>query len=142
MKNGVIHLNTPLQEKVGMPLDSYTFKVEAGKVRELALAIGDIKEEYLNGAKLLPTFATVIEFWGGGKSTSELLGLNVKKVLHGEQEYEYLGEIKPGDVITVKGAVENVYTKASMNFVVIKKEFFNKKRELVLIARSTVIERH
>lgn len=136
------NLSTNLKEKIGITLETYTFKVESGKVRELALAIGDLKEEYLNGEKLLPTFATVIDFWGGGKSTSELLGLNVKKVLHGEQEYEYIGEIKPGDVITVKGAVENVYTKAAMNFVVIKKEFFNKKGELVLIARSTVIERH
>ncbi|MGX9135119.1 FAS1-like dehydratase domain-containing protein [Rummeliibacillus sp. JY-2-4R] len=135
-------MSTTLEEKIGMQLETYTFKVESGKIRELALAIGDLKEEYLNGEKLLPTFATVIDFWGGGKSTSELLGLNVKKVLHGEQEYEYVGQIKPGDVITVKGIVENVYTKASMNFVILKKEFFRENGELVLIARSTIIERH
>ena len=135
-------LSTTLESKIGMVLESYTFKVESGKIKELALAIGDLKEEYINGEKLLPTFATVIDFWGGGKSTSELLGLNVKKVLHGEQEYEYLGKIEPGDTVTVKGIVENAYTKASMNFVVLKKEFFNEKNELVLMARSTIIERH
>ena len=135
-------MSTFLQEKIGMPLETYTFKVESGKIRELSLAIGDLKEEYLNGEKLLPTFATVIDFWGGGKSSSELLGLNVKKVLHGEQEYEYLGEIKPGDQITVKGVVEDAYTKSSMNFVVMKKEFYKENGELVLIARSTIIERH
>lgn len=125
-----------------MKLDSYTFKVEKGKIKEFALAIGDLQEDYLNGERMLPTFPTVIDFWGGGVSTSELLGLNVKKVLHGEQEYEYLGEIKPGDEITVSGIVENVYTKAAMNFVVLKKEFVNQNGELVLISRSTVIERH
>ena len=142
MKKGVRILNTTLEEKIGMKLESYTFKVEKGKIKELALAIGDLQEDYLNGERILPTFPTVIDFWGGGASTSELLGLNVKKVLHGEQEYEYLGEIKPDDEITVSGVVENAYTKAAMNFVILKKEFVNQKGELVLISRSTVIERH
>ncbi|RID88469.1 MaoC family dehydratase [Peribacillus asahii] len=135
-------MSTGLKEKIGMKLETYTFKVEAGKVKELALAIGDLREEYLNGEAVLPTFPTVIDFWGGGASTSDLLGLNVKKVLHGEQEYEYLGEIKPGDEITVTGVVEKVYTKAAMNFVILKKEFVNQNGETVLISRSTVIERH
>ncbi|USK72149.1 FAS1-like dehydratase domain-containing protein [Peribacillus asahii] len=135
-------LSTGLKEKIGMKLETYTFKVEEGKIKELALAIGDLREEYLNGEAVLPTFPTVIDFWGGGASTSDLLGLNVKKVLHGEQEYEYLGEIKPGDEITVTGVVEKVYTKAAMNFVILKKEFVNQSGETVLISRSTVIERH
>ncbi|USK87041.1 FAS1-like dehydratase domain-containing protein [Peribacillus asahii] len=135
-------LSTGLKEKIGMKLETYTFKVEEGKIKELALAIGDLREEYLNGEAILPTFPTVIDFWGGGASTSDLLGLNVKKVLHGEQEYEYLGEIKPGDEITVTGVVEKVYTKAAMNFVILKKEFVNQHGETVLISRSTVIERH
>ena len=135
-------MSTGLKEKIGMKLETYTFKVEKGKIKELALAIGDLREEYLNGEAILPTFPTVIDFWGGGASTSDLLGLNVKKVLHGEQEYEYLGEMKPGDEITVTGVVEKVYTKAAMNFVILKKEFVNQNGETVLISRSTVIERH
>ncbi|MDP4125750.1 MAG: MaoC family dehydratase N-terminal domain-containing protein [Bacillota bacterium] len=134
-------INT-LQEKIGITLENYMFKVESGKIRELALAIGDLKDEYLNGKKILPTFPTVIDFWDGGKSTMELLGLNKKKVLHGEQEYEYLIEIKPGDLITVQSVLENAFTKASMDFFVVKREYFNEKGEKVLISRSTVIERH
>ena len=131
-----------LEEKIGMKLESYTFTVEKGKIKELALAIGDLKEEYLNGESLLPTFPTVIEFWGGQGSSSSVLGLDVKKVLHGEQEYEYIGEIKPGDVITVYSVIEDAYTKAKMNFVIMKKEFVNQHGELVLIVRQTIIERH
>ncbi|WML53433.1 MaoC family dehydratase N-terminal domain-containing protein [Neobacillus sp. PS3-12] len=134
-------INT-LQEKIGITLENYMFKVESGKIRELALAIGDLKDEYLNGKKILPTFPTVIDFWDGGKSTMELLSLNKKKVLHGEQEYEYLIEIKPGDLITVQSVLENAFTKASMDFFVVKREYFNEKGEKVLISRSTVIERH
>lgn len=125
-----------------MELESFTFRVEPGKIKEMALAIGDLKEEYLKGEKVMPTFPTVIDFWGNGVSTSAVIGLNMKKVLHGEQEYEYVGEIRPGDLITVKGVIEDAYTKAAMNFIIVKKEFYNEEGKLVLISRSTTIERH
>lgn len=136
------YLSTELEEKVGMKIESYTFRVEKGKIRELALAIGDLKEEYLNGEAVLPTFPTVIDFWGGGSSSSELLNLNMKKVLHGEQEYEYFREIIPDEEITVNGIIEKAYTKASMNFFVLRKDYLDELGETVLISRSTIIERH
>ena len=142
MKCGGVELSTAIEEKVGLQLETYTFKVEQGKVSELALAIGDLKEEYLNGERVPPTFPTVIDFWGGGSSSSDVLNLNMKKVLHGEQEYEYLGEIKQGDEISVSGEIEKAYTKAKMNFFVVRKDFVNQRGETVLISRSTVIERH
>ncbi|WP_336046856.1 FAS1-like dehydratase domain-containing protein [Solibacillus ferritrahens] len=136
------YLSTELEEKVGMKIESYTFRVEKGKIRELALAIGDLKEEYLNGEAVPPTFPTVIDFWGGGSSSSELLNLNMKKVLHGEQEYEYFREIIPDEEITVHGVIEKAYTKASMNFFVLRKDYLDEQGETVLISRSTIIERH
>ena len=135
-------MSTGLEEKVGLKLESYTFRIEKGKIKELAQAIGDLKEEYLNGDAVPPTFATVIDFWGGGSSSAELLNLNMKKVLHGEQEYEYFKEIKPDEEITIQGIIEKAYTKAKMNFFVIRKDFLNQQGETVLISRSTIIERH
>ena len=135
-------MSTGLEEKVGLKLESYTFRIEKGKIKELAQAIGDLKEEYLNGDAVPPTFATVIDFWGGGSSSAELLNLNMKKVLHGEQQYEYFKEIKPDEEITVQGIIEKAYTKAAMNFFVIRKDFLNQQGETVLISRSTIIERH
>ena len=134
-------MDAQLLEKKGLKLETYTFEVEKGKIREFAIAIGDERKEYLNGTKILPTFPTVIDFWGGGSSTADLLNLDVKRVLHGEQAYEYTGTIDPGDQITVSTIVEDVYEKSSMNFVVLKKEYRNQHDELVLISRSTVIER-
>ncbi|MEH7255122.1 MaoC family dehydratase N-terminal domain-containing protein [Neobacillus niacini] len=78
--------STAFKAKKGMKLKPFTFKVEKGKIRELAIAIGDHKEEYLNGEQILPTFPTVVEYWGGGASNAQLLGLSDKKVLFGEQE--------------------------------------------------------
>ena len=135
-------MSTGLEEKVGLKLENYTFRIEKGKIKELALAIGDLKEEYLNGESVPPTFPTVIDFWGGGSLSAELLNLNMKKVLHGEQQYEYFKEINPGEEITVQGIIEKAYTKASMNFFVIRKDYLNQQGETVLISRSTIIERH
>lgn len=131
-----------LQNLIGRKLDTYTFTLEAVKIRELAQAIGDLKEEYLTGEKLLPTFPTIIEYWGGGFEGWFELGIDAKKVLHGEQEYEYIGSIKAGDTLTVNSTVEDAYTKSAMNFIVLKKDYFNEKGELVLRSRSTIIERH
>ncbi|WP_455675234.1 FAS1-like dehydratase domain-containing protein [Pradoshia sp.] len=134
-------MDAKLLEKKGLQLESYTYEVEKGKIREFAISIGDEREEYVTGTKVPPTFPTVIDFWGGGSSTADLLNLDVKRVLHGEQAYEYVGIIKPGDRITVSTTIEDIYEKASMNFVVLKKEYRNQDDQLVLISRSTVIER-
>lgn len=135
-------MSTALEEKVGLKLESYTFRIEKGKIRELALAIDDLKEEYLNGETVPPTFATVIDFWGESRSSTTLLNLNLQKILHGEQAYEYLGEIKPDDEITVQGFIEQAYTKAAMNFFVLRKDYVNQHGQTILISRSTIIERH
>lgn len=131
-----------LADKIGMKLEPFTYKVEQGKNIELALAIGETNEHYFNGNVFLPTFPTVIEFWGSKTSNGVALGLNMEKVLHGEQEYEYFGKIHVGDEITVSGVVEDAYTKARMNFIVVKKVFVNQNGQIVLVARSTIIERH
>lgn len=123
-------------------LDSFTYTIEKGKVREFAIALGDEKDIYMEGKAVPPTFAAVIEFWGDPSSISKTLGLNLAKVLHGEQSYEYPGKLYVGDEITVDAEVEKVFSKAKMNFIIIKKEFINQKNELVLISRSTIIERH
>jgi hypothetical protein len=133
-------MNTELQEKIGMVLENFSFKIEAGKVRELALALGDSKVEYLNGEKLPPTFPTVIEYCGGGYDSALELGLDGRKSVHGEQEYEYIGKIKVGSMISVKTVVVDAFMKAGMKFVVLKKEFINESGELVVIGRSTIIE--
>ena len=136
------NLSATLENIKNIKIDPYTYTVEKGKIKEFASAIGDEKEEYMHGEIIPPTFPTVIEFWGGKSSSSEMLGLNMSKVLHGEQAFEYLDDIKIGDEITVNSMVEDVYTKASMNFIVLKKEFVNQNNETVLISRSTIIERH
>ncbi|WP_280209796.1 MaoC family dehydratase N-terminal domain-containing protein, partial [Brevibacillus sp. AY1] len=80
-----------IEQKIGRKTASSTFTVELGKVKEFALALGDSHPDYQTGDAIPPTFATVIDFWSGDSSMASLLKLNMEKVLHGGQEFEYLG---------------------------------------------------
>jgi acyl dehydratase len=70
---------------------------------------------------------------------------DLKRVLHGEQEYEFLAPIHAGDVLTAVSTVVDVYEKpgkrgGSMNFAVIETEYRNQGEMLVARARSVTIE--
>lgn len=135
-------MNKQKDDRVGIKLEPFTYKVEQCKVRELLCALDNSQTVDGGDDVIPPTFPTVIEFWGSQTSISKVLGLKMEKVLHGGQEYEYLGKIRVGDDITVYSEVEDVYAKAAMTFVVIKKDFVNQHGETVVVGRSTIIERH
>ncbi|USG63372.1 MaoC family dehydratase N-terminal domain-containing protein [Brevibacillus ruminantium] len=129
------------ESRTGIRFEPFTFTIEAGKVKEFAQAIGDPNPVYQTGSRVPPTFATVIEFWGSQVPLEQALRLDMKKVLHASQEYEYLGTLAVGDQITCYGEVTKAYTKAGMNFVVVEQKYQNERGEVVLISRSTIIER-
>ncbi len=132
-----------LQGKVGMELKTFTFEIEKGKIREFALAIGDNHPSYESGESLPPTFATVMEMWGGADffEIIERLELDITNVLHGEQEYIYLGKIKVGDKVTGITKVKDVLNKKHLDIYKLETHFKNEAGETVLISKNTVIER-
>lgn len=144
---------------IGYKFEPFCFVVERGKIREFVLAIGDDNPVYsqseaakaagFRDVTIPPTFPTVIDMWGGPDffQLVKALELNLLKVLHGEQEYDYLRDIFPGDEITANMTVEDAISKSGgdrggMNLFTLKTEYSNLKGELVMIARSTIIERH
>jgi acyl dehydratase len=78
----------------------------------------------------------------------QALNINLIRLLHGEEEYSYLGHIYPGDVMTGKSKVVEMYDKEKkdkpgkfMEFTVIETEIRNQRGELVIKSRSTLVER-
>lgn len=76
------------------------------------------------------------------------LGINLGRLLHGEEEYEYFAPVHPGDVISCKTKVSDMYEKEKKNkpgkfmeFTVLETEMKNQKGELVIKSRSTLVER-
>jgi hypothetical protein len=72
-------------------LDRFEMTVEAGKVRELAHALGDTEPTYDEPDPPVPlTFAVTAAFWG--RDAADLLtslGIDLSRALHGEEEFRF-----------------------------------------------------
>jgi acyl dehydratase len=146
------------KSKIGQSFPPFTFEVERGKIRELALAIGDDNPIYQSREEaqaagypdvpLYPTSATTFTFWGNRKMVGQLvsLGINVMRILHGEEEYEYLAPIYPGDTLTgvmtpVDGKTRQGQGGSSMDILTIEIAYTNQHGTPVLKAREVIIVR-
>jgi acyl dehydratase len=137
--------------KTGAPV---TMHVERGKIREFAAAIKDDDPLYWDeehatreaGGIMPPiTFLQTVSHWDQLGSSRPRLPFDLKRVLHGEQEYEFLKPIRVGDVLTAVSRIADVYEKpgkrgGSMNFAVTETEYTNQRGEVVARARAVTIE--
>ncbi|HQL00816.1 MAG TPA: MaoC family dehydratase N-terminal domain-containing protein [Smithellaceae bacterium] len=154
------------RSKIGMEFPPYTIKVEKNKIAEFAAALAqkedirDIKSLYQHeqaaldagypGIPMPPTFAISFVFWTGGGLMGIIreLGVDVAKLLHSEEDYEYLAPICAGDTITRKMKVADMYERgrkerAGRYFMVtvLETQLINQRNEVVLNAKTTFIER-
>ena len=148
-----------VKELIGLELTPYNFGVEAGKIRELANAIGDqnpvyhsleaAKEAGYEGIPVPLTFLQVIDSFGneaGFEENMEKLHLNPLRVLHGEQEYEFLAAIYAGDFLSVTSKIVQAESKfgasGGMDIIIQQNQYINQKGVLVALSKSTIIHRH
>lgn len=143
--------------KTGEGLPPFSFRVERVKIKEFVEAIGDRNPVFVDEEAAIsegyphtpcpPTFATCAfqEFTGAYFKAFEALGISLQHVLHGEEEYEYVGEIYPEDQLTCSLTFESIVEKKTksgqMDLITLRAIFTNEKGEEVLRARSLLIER-
>ena len=135
---------------VGTEMGGSWMMVEQGKIREFAKAILDENPAYQgDDPPVPPTYTMAMAHWpapqGGQGAGLSKLGLDLLRVLHGGQEYEYLGEIKVGDKLTTKSRISDVYEKegkrgGTLTFVTSETTFTNQRGEDVLIARTILVQ--
>jgi hypothetical protein len=129
---------------------AFTMPVERGKIREFAIATGSRSPEYLDAddAPIPATFLRTVAFWrpDGAPSVMSGLDLNLRRILHGEQEFVFFGEPPTaGTELTVTQRLESVTEKegrrgGTMRLVVVVDDFTDPAGRLVAQARSTLIE--
>jgi len=136
--------------KTGEPV---VMHVERGKIREFAAAIKDEDPLYFDEAHavkeaggIMPpiTFLQTVSHWDDGRGRVRL-PFDLKRVLHGEQEYEFLKPIRVGDVLTAVSRIVDIYEKpgkrgGSMNFAVTETTYTNQRGETVARAQHVTIE--
>ncbi|OMC84396.1 dehydratase [Viridibacillus sp. FSL H7-0596] len=136
----------------GLTGAEFTFEVEKRHIRQFAEAIGDPNPLYVDEAYAATTI------YGGiiapltfpiaiGQESGENfdLGLDHKRMLHGEQEFIYHRPIRPGDKLHCQLKVSDVYErqgkKGPMEFLVLDTEIKDPSGELVVISRTNIIYR-
>jgi hypothetical protein len=138
-----------IEDAVGITDEPTTMPIERGKIREFAKACFDGNPEYTKGATppVPPTFLTVRNFWmNGGSSPLARVGLDLRRLLHGGEEYVFHGPPPhAGDELTMQTRIDKVYEKAgkrggSMTFVEAVTEFRDADGALRVECRSTAIE--
>ena len=125
-----------------------TMRVETGKVREFARAVKDPNPAWLadEGALAPPTFLMTLAHWVTDMGdTRSAVKLDYRRLLHGEQEFEYLAPIRAGDVLRFRSRTKDVFEKqgkrgGTMTFVIGETEFRNQAGDVVAYLRNTAIE--
>jgi len=134
----------------GKEFPEFKFEIERCKIKELCMAIGDdnpifydkkiaIKEGYTDTPAPL-TFPTVINFWGYPEIWDRMIeiGVDVKRLLHASEEYEYFEPLYPGDIITGNVSVESVRSGGVMDVATFKSTY-KRDGKVVLIARMKIV---
>lgn len=137
---------------VGRTAPPRVWEVEVGHIRAFADAIGDPNPIYrdrqaaqaagLPNIVAPPTFATALR----PNDPREGIAIDWRKLLHGEQCYEFRRPIFAGDNIIVTARIAEVNEKqtkvGTMDVMVIETQGIDEKTsEVVFIGRSTVLIR-
>lgn len=111
--------------KIGQSFSPFIIECERCKIHELALAIGDNNPIYhspeaaqaagYQDVPLSPTAPTIFSFWGNTHFREQLasIGINVMRILHSEESYEYLAAVYPGDTLTGVTTITDGKTRRS-----------------------------
>jgi acyl dehydratase len=141
---------------VGKEYPPFPVTVEREKIKEFARAIGDANPFYLDdrvgaasewGALIAPpTFA--ITFRSERADSDALLrdlGVDISRILHGEQEFEIVRQLTPGETYLCRTKVVDIYEKTGktgpMAFVVRETTVTDRTNEIVATMRSIMVIR-
>lgn len=144
--------------KIGYSFPAFPVSIERTKLCELALAIGDPDPVYQDqqaaqaagyeDVSLLPTTATIFLFWENKRFIEQLaeIGLDVVRLIHREESYEYLAPLHPGEtligVMTVlDGSARKGPGGSTIDLVTLQLRYTNQLGQAVLIATTRLISR-
>ncbi len=114
---------------IGKKYPPVEYEVCKEKVKEYATAIGDLNPLYIDKQKANqsrykgiiapPMFAVVYTKDAvGGIMFDRELALNLPMLVHGEQEFEFVDVVRPGDIIVTEAYIADIYEKGNKDFVV------------------------
>ena len=142
--------------KIGQSFPPFLIEVGRSKIHELALAIGDNNPVYhsreaaqaagYKDVPLYPTAPTIFNFWGNVDQWNQLrsVGISVERILHREEEFEYLAPIYPDDTLTgvttvISGKTLKARDGSSMDILTTETLYTNQDQQHVLSAKTVIV---
>ncbi len=111
------------------------FEVTAERVRAFGRAVGERE------GVVPPTFATAPEVAGLAQVIADPdLGLDLSRVVHAEQSYEWRRPLRVGDVLRCRPRIAAARSKGGTGFLTVVSEMVDAEGEVVVVARCTLAE--
>ena len=144
--------------RIGYSFPSFPVKIVDTKIRELARAIGDNNPIYQDNQAaqaagyvcipLFPTTATIFLFWENNHFVEQLagLGLDVNRLMHREETYEYLAPLHSGETLTgvmtvLDGSTRKGRDNIIVDLVTLQLRYTNQQEQPVLLATTRLVTR-
>lgn len=140
---------------IGHEFNTFSVDVEKGRIKFFAKAIGETNPIYIEesaakdaGYKTIPappTFPFVLEMEGPELlPVLKLLNMDIGRILHGSQKFEYPGSVYAGDTITVRSKIVDMFDKknGALEFVVTENTYTNQDNEVVAKSTNTLVYRN
>jgi hypothetical protein len=130
--------------KIGYALPEFSVTVDVEALARFASAIG----EHRVGADsdlVPPTYLKVVEGVGGSsRRIVDALGIDLRRMLHAKQEFEYRAPIRAGATLKVVRRVSDIFEKkgGELEFVVIETQFRDSADVVVALSRQTLLVRN
>lgn len=143
------------RQYIGHTIAPFQVPVEAGRLRFFAKATGQADPVYTDeaaakaaghpGLPVPPTFLFCLEMEAPNPAAiRELLGMDYRKLLHGEQGFRYHAPAFAGDTLTFSQRIADIYDKkdGALEFVVRQTRVTNQRDELVAELRCVTVIRN
>ena len=140
------------KSKIGHQFDPFDIEIEKGRLSMFANAIGETNPIYSDESAAIaagyrtlpapPTFPFTIELDGPELlPVLRLLDMDIARLLHGSQEFEYFDTIYAGDTVTVSVTLVDLFDKkaGALEFLVLESTFTNQTGNVVAKAINTLV---
>ena len=140
---------------IGHRFAMHSATVESGRLRFFAKAIGETDPIYFEeeaarvaGYRALPAPPTFLFCLNNEKPDPlawvDELGMDLRRILHGEQWFIYHAQVCAGDVLTFEATVADIYAKknGALDFLVRRTRVTNQEHVHVADLQNTTVQRN
>ena len=143
------------RKHIGKILPPAVLDIEKGRLRFFAKAIGETNPVYFDEDAALaagyrslpapPTFLFAAELDANTFLPALVeMGIDLGRVLHGEQRFTYLAPVCAGDTVTVRSTIADIYDKknGALEFLVKDSTVSNQHQVVVATIRAIIVIRN